>query len=59
MTPMIGRRIKLHLNHIKWVAVEKAAQQNKSIRVKLALTNAKGNPVMASLRPDAAQWKMP
>jgi hypothetical protein len=58
LTAMVGR-IKLHLNHIKWAAVRKAAQGNKPIRVKLALTNAKGNPVMASLRPDAAQWEMP
>jgi hypothetical protein len=47
------------LNHIKWTAVEQAAQRNKPIRVKLALTNAKGNPVMASVRPDVAKWEFP
>jgi hypothetical protein len=55
---MIGR-IKLHLNHIAWTAVEQAAQRNKPIRVKLALTNAKGNPVMASVRPYVAKWEFP
>jgi Family of unknown function (DUF5990) len=58
LTGMVGR-IKLHLNHIKWAAVEKAAKANKAIRVKLALTNAKGNPVMASVRPNLAQWELP
>jgi Family of unknown function (DUF5990) len=56
-TAMVGR-IKLHLNHIKWAAVEKAAEGNKPIRVKLTLTNAKGNPVMASLRADVAKWEL-
>lgn len=51
-------RIKLHLSHLKWAAVGKAAEGNKPIRVKLALTNAKGNPVMASVRPDVAKWEL-
>ncbi len=55
---MVGR-IKLHLNHIKWTAVEKAAGGQKPIRVRLTLTNAKGKPVMASVRPDVAQWELP
>jgi hypothetical protein len=53
---MIGR-IKLHLNHIEWAAVEMAASRNRPIRVTLSLTNAKGNPVMASVRPDVARWE--
>jgi hypothetical protein len=55
---MVGR-IKLHLNHIRWASVEKAAERSKPIRVTLALTNANGNPVLASLRPDMAKWKLP
>jgi hypothetical protein len=55
---MVGR-IKLHLNHIKWRSVEKAAAGRKPIRVTLALTNAKGKPVMASVRPDVAKWELP
>jgi hypothetical protein len=46
------------LNHIKWAAVEKAAGPNKPIPVKLALTTAKDNPVIASLRPDVAKWEL-
>jgi hypothetical protein len=55
---MVGR-VKLHLNHIKWASVEKAAGGRKPIRVTLALTNAKGKPVMASVRPDVAKWELP
>ena len=54
---MVGR-VKLHLNHIKWTSVEKAASRKKLIRVTLALTNAKGKPVMASVRPDVAKWEL-
>ena len=57
LTGMVGR-IKLHLNHIKWAAVERAAAGSKPLRVTLALTNAKGKPVMASVRPDVAQWEV-
>jgi Family of unknown function (DUF5990) len=58
LTVQVGR-IKLHLNHIKWSAAKKAAEENKPIRVGLALTNAKGGPVMASVRPDVAKWELP
>jgi hypothetical protein len=58
LSGMVGR-IKLHLNHIRWTAVQKATAVNKPIRVKLALTNAKGKPVMASVRPDVAKWELP
>lgn len=54
---MVGR-IKIHLNHIKWATVEKAAGAKKPIRVTLALTGAKGKPVMASVRPDVAKWEL-
>jgi hypothetical protein len=51
-------RIKLHLNHITWQNIEKAGARKKIIKVTLPLTNAKGKPVMASVRPDAAQWNL-
>jgi hypothetical protein len=57
LTSQVGR-IKLHLSHIKWPVVEKAAEANRPIRVKLALTNAKGKPVMASIRQGAAEWEL-
>jgi hypothetical protein len=55
---MVGR-VKLHLNHIEWASAEKAAGGKKAIRVTLDLTNAKGKPVMASVRPDVAKWELP
>ena len=51
-------RIKLHLNHITSTQVEKAVARRKPIKVTLALTNAKGNPVFASVRADAAKWEL-
>jgi hypothetical protein len=56
-TGSIGR-IKLHLNHIKWAQVKKAAEGNKAIKVELVLTGAKGSPMMASVRPNEAKWKL-
>jgi Family of unknown function (DUF5990) len=56
LTGMVGR-IKLHLSHLKWATVARAARGNVPIRVRLALTDAKGRPVMASVRPNVAQWE--
>jgi hypothetical protein len=55
---MIGR-IKLHLNHIPWASVEKAAGGRKPIRVTLSLTDARNKPVMASVQTEGAQWQLP
>jgi hypothetical protein len=51
-------RVKVHLNHIEWTQVEAAAARKKSIKVTIALTNAKGKPVFASVRADAARWEL-
>ena len=51
-------RIKLHLNHIKYEDVEKAAARKKPIKVTLQLTNEKGKPVFASLRANQAKWQL-
>ena len=53
---MIGR-VKLHLNHLGWTEVERAAQRDKPLKVTLALTSAKGGPVFASVRQDLARWQ--
>ena len=39
-------------------STEKAATRKKPIRVTVALTNAKGKPVFASVRPDVAKWDL-
>lgn len=54
---MVGR-IKLHLNHLTWAHIEKAVTKKKPIKVTLTLTNDKGKPVHASVRPDAAKWEL-
>jgi hypothetical protein len=51
-------RVKVHLNHIGWTSVEKAVARKKPLKVTLALTNAKGGPVFASVRPGAAKWEL-
>ncbi len=54
---MLGR-IKLHLKHIEWTQVEQAVARKKPIKVTIALTNAKGGPVFASVRADVARWQL-
>jgi hypothetical protein len=55
LVQMIGR-IKLLLSHIPWSRIETALQQEKPIKVTIALTNAKGGPVLASVGPSVAKW---
>jgi hypothetical protein len=47
------------LNQIKWASVKKAAGKQQPIRMTLALIDAKGKPVMESVRQDAAKWEPP
>jgi Family of unknown function (DUF5990) len=54
---MVGR-IKLHLNHIPWAAVEKAAGRDRPIRVQPCPHERQRHPVMASVRPDMAKWQL-
>ena len=54
---MLGR-VKIHLNHIEWTDVEKAVARRKPFKVMVELTNAKGQPVFASIRPDTAEWEL-
>ena len=58
-TPLaMAGRIKLMLDHIEWGDVERAAAKGRSIKVTIALTNEKGRPVFASVRPDRAKWDL-
>ena len=50
-------RIKLHLSQIPWNRVESAVNAGKPIRVTLALCNAKGKPVFASVR-EGLHWDL-
>jgi hypothetical protein len=51
-------RIKILLDHIGWNDVERVAAKKRPIKVTIALTNEKGRPVFASVRPDRAKWKL-
>lgn len=51
-------RIKLQLNHIKWTDVQKALTRKKPIKVTVSLTDAKGKPVVATVRANLAKWEL-
>jgi hypothetical protein len=51
------RRAKIHLSHLKWADVERAAKANKPITVRLSLTDAKGWPLCASVKPPYVRWE--
>jgi uncharacterized protein DUF5990 len=51
-------RIKILLDHIAWSDVERAVAKKRPIKVTLGLTNEKGRPVFASVRPDRAKWSL-
>lgn len=58
-TPVaMAGRIKILLDHIEWHDVERAATQGRAIQVTIPLTDEKGRPVFASVRPERAKWKM-
>ena len=58
-TPIaMAGRVKILLNHIGWNDVERAAANGRSIKVTIPLTDKKGRPVFASVRPDQARWHL-
>ncbi len=58
-TPIaMAGRIKLMLNHIEWGEVEHAAAKSRPSKVTVPLTDEKGRPVFASVRPDSAKWHL-
>ena len=50
------RRAKIHLNHLKWPDVERAVKDGRPVRVELSMTDRKGEPLCASVRPGVARW---
>lgn len=52
-------RVKVMLDHLEWSHVDKALTRREPLRVRLELTDAKGAPVCASVRPGAAaEWEI-
>jgi len=45
------RRLKVHLSHLTWKQLAAAARRKKPLSVTLDLTDAKGGPLCASVRP--------
>ncbi|HQR39693.1 MAG TPA: DUF5990 family protein [Blastocatellia bacterium] len=50
------RRAKIHLSHLAWSVVEPAVRAGRPIRVELSMTDKKGEPLCASVRPGVARW---
>jgi Family of unknown function (DUF5990) len=52
------RRAKIHLSHLTWAQVERAAKANKPITVHLSLTDRCGWPLCASVKPPYVKWDL-
>ena len=50
------RRAKINLQHLDWAAVNAAIFTQKSIEAALTLTDKKGGPVCATLKPEHINW---
>ncbi|MCX6955717.1 MAG: DUF5990 family protein [Verrucomicrobia bacterium] len=55
------RRLKVHLAHLTWPQIAAVALRKKPLRVTLDLTDAKGGPLCASVRPGHPNvaWDLP
>lgn len=51
------RRAKIKLNEFSWSQIRKAQAAEIPIRAQIRLTDAKGGPICASLKPPYIQWK--
>ena len=51
------RRAKIHLSHLDWATVETAARTKRPIEAKLKLTDKKGGPLCASVKPEHIEWR--
>ncbi|MHB8465838.1 MAG: DUF5990 family protein [Acidimicrobiales bacterium] len=56
--PTLFRRAKLTLNEIDVALARPAALGEGSLRVTVKLTDAKGNPTCARLRPPDIEWRL-
>lgn len=52
------RRAKIHLKHIEWTSVEKAIAAGRPIEAVVTLTDKKGEPLCASVKPDNISWRL-
>jgi hypothetical protein len=52
------RRAKIHLRHLDWPVVEKAIAADRPIEAVVKLTDAKGGPLCAAVKPDHIAWSL-
>jgi Family of unknown function (DUF5990) len=50
------RRAKINLQHLGWQAINEAVLAEKPIGAQINLTDKKGGPVCASLKPEQINW---
>lgn len=51
------RRAKIHLRDLDWATVEKAIASGRPIEAVVKLTDAKGGPLCASVKPSHIEWR--
>ncbi|MEM7221477.1 MAG: DUF5990 family protein [Pseudomonadota bacterium] len=51
-------RAKVHLSHISWQDIEKADKAGKPLTAELTMTDQRGNPICATVRPENISWKL-
>lgn len=52
----IVRRAKLPLAGIGWELIQRATTGQKPVRIQLNMTDARGQPITASIKPNAIEW---
>ena len=50
------RRAKIQLGHLTWNDIRKAAASSKSIHAEINMTDKRGGPLCASVKPDQISW---
>lgn len=51
------RRAKIKLQDLSWEQIQNAIARKYPIRAKLTLTDAKGGPICASIKPPFIEWE--
>ena len=54
----VFRKAKIHLSHLDWATVETAARAKQPIEATLKLTDKKGGPLCASVKPEHIEWRL-
>lgn len=51
------RRAKIRLGELSWETIRAAIDADQPIRARISLTDAKGQPITASLKPGQMEWE--